>query len=82
MATGDTLHGHRRPDGSEKIGMAAGDYCRGVDGWWWIRPPVAALGPLTEHGVVEHEDGTISVSPSIACDEWHGFLERGVWREA
>lgn len=39
--------------------------------------------------LTEHEDGTITVSPSIwlkptpGVDEhgWHGFLERGVWRE-
>jgi hypothetical protein len=41
--------------------------------------------------VVEHEDGTITVSPSILVstsrdgkplEVWHGFLERGVWRVA
>ena len=33
----------------------------------------------------EHEDGTITVTPSIVITThvgtWHGFLERGVWRE-
>lgn len=39
-------------------------------------------GALRTHTVTEHEDGTITVSPSIfdAPDGWHGFLERGVWR--
>lgn len=40
-------------------------------------------------GMVEHEDGTITISPSIhlhptpngSRSGWHGFLERGVWRE-
>jgi hypothetical protein len=38
------------------------------------------------HTITEHEDGTITVSPSIlryplAGDTgWHGYLERGVWR--
>lgn len=41
---------------------------------------------LTNHKVIEHEDGTITVSPSILISDnagplWHGFLERGVWRE-
>lgn len=32
------------------------------------------------------EDGTITVSPSILISHWegrswHGYLERGVWRE-
>ncbi len=34
----------------------------------------------------EHADGTITISPSIEihagkCGYWHGFLERGIWRE-
>jgi hypothetical protein len=38
------------------------------------------------HTIVEHEDGTITVSPSILVTgshgkQWHGYLERGVWRE-
>lgn len=44
---------------------------------------------LRNHEVVEHEDGTITVSPSILATqarasgkkEWHGYLERGIWRE-
>jgi hypothetical protein len=34
------------------------------------------------HAVIEHEDGTITVSPSIvmpAGQRWHGFLVRGIW---
>jgi hypothetical protein len=38
-------------------------------------------------GMVEHEDGTLTLSPSINLHPtpgmhsgWHGFLERGVWR--
>jgi hypothetical protein len=49
------------------------------------RPPGNHMGDLSEHEVTEHEDGTITVSPSILIndgrDEWHGFIERGVWRE-
>jgi hypothetical protein len=35
--------------------------------------------------ITEHEDGTITVRPSIADPEpggWHGFLSRGVWSAA
>jgi hypothetical protein len=45
------------------------------------------LGALGGHTVIEHEDGTITVTPSILItDGWtkctrHGHLERGVWRE-
>jgi hypothetical protein len=38
--------------------------------------------------MTEHEDGAITLSPSINLhptpgmhDGWHGFLERGVWRQ-
>lgn len=44
-------------------------------------------GPV--HEVDEHDDGTISVQPkpsnsnSILCAcGWHGYIDRGVWREA
>ena len=44
---------------------------------------------LRGHNVIEHEDGTITVSPSILITtgrstgrkQWHGYLEKGVWRE-
>lgn len=63
------------------------------EGWvWCARPPdtpESCQGNLQEHDVTEHEDGTITVSPSILIRttwagepvEWHGYLERGVWRE-
>ena len=58
-------------------------------GEWQARPPGCNLGSLKDHDVTEHEDGTITVSPSIVvCDEypgaieWHGYLEHGVWRQA
>ena len=52
---------------------------------WFARAPRGHLGRLRYHDVTEHEDGTITVRPSILNDSgpnrWHGFLERGVWRE-
>lgn len=46
-------------------------------------------GNLAAHQITEHEDGTITVSPSIRVSgrdgerhfERHGYLERGVWRD-
>lgn len=88
MAAGDTLQGWRRGDGkvSETL-FAPGDYLWDADaGEWWIRPPRGSMGGLdttsgTGHKVVEHKDGTITVSPSILTDVWHGHLEHGIWRE-
>ena len=45
---------------------------------------------LGGHNIIEHDDGTITVSPSILITtgpktcrkQWHGYLEKGVWREA
>ena len=79
--------------------VARGDLPTGLDearvcywlepdtGTWWIYLPTAGIGRLTKHNVVEHEDGTITVTPSIAQGRpgkpWdrHGFLTRGEWRE-
>jgi hypothetical protein len=79
------------PDKEGTMVFAPGDY--GLDrGVWYGRIPTEFgnfhLGSFEKHQVVEHEDGTITVSPSILHTEpddlggkqWHGFLERGVWR--
>lgn len=85
------------PDAKGHLHLAEGDY--GFDpnaGCWEVRPPGCHAGSIREHTVTEHEDGTITVSPSILfydADElgprgiaerrtaWHGYLEHGVWRE-
>jgi hypothetical protein len=61
------------------------------DGIWYAVTPSGHWGNLANHEVTEHEDGTITVSPSILVtgyddekrekETWHGYLERGVWRE-
>jgi hypothetical protein len=58
------------------------------EGVWYARPPVEAelTANLARHDITEHDDGTITVRPSIlvsagALGSWHGYLERGVWRE-
>jgi hypothetical protein len=70
--------------------LQPGEYGKfSVDGEWYGVPPnhPNLLAGLAKHDVVEHEDGTITVSPSILVKagrngvEWHGYLERGVWRE-
>jgi hypothetical protein len=64
-----------------------GGYMLDTNGRWMARTPNGHLGNLGNHDVTEHEGGTITVSPSILISNhtgelWHGFLERGVWREA
>lgn len=49
--------------------------------WWQVKAPDGSgcsLNPAI-HAVTEHEDGTITVSPSIVTSSWHGWLVRGVW---
>ena len=60
-----------------------------VGGRWMVISPNGLMGTIRDdvHTVTEHDDETITVSPSIlinagAAGEWHGFLEHGVWREA
>lgn len=67
--------------------MGQGDYGQHSNGTWYAFPPSenAGLGNLGNHEVEEHDDGTITVSPSILIhsdtQEWHGYLKRGVWME-
>jgi hypothetical protein len=86
------MKGRRLADGVSADELQAGDYARCVDGVWRVRPPKNAhgksyTGRLGErHHVEEHDDGTITVTPSILQQWgdggtiWHGFLTRGVWR--
>ncbi len=64
--------------------LAAGEYGKNSLDIWQARPPKGHIGSLAEHNVVENEDGTITVSPSIlvTCgnERWHGYLEKGIWR--
>lgn len=53
--------------------------------YWYIKDPDGEIGTINmrHHQVVEHENGTITVTPSIlAKDGWHGFLRAGVWSDA
>lgn len=73
------------PDGSFRL--EPGDYCRDNSGVWWACAPVQGehyAGTLTDHDVIEHEDGTITVSPSLVFgnSNYHGWLKAGVWTDA
>lgn len=52
------------------------------DGHWYIYLPSCESGSLANHTIEEHEDGTISVTPSIVLNQRHGFLIKGVWNDA
>lgn len=70
----------------------AGDYCKvppGIDpredDAWYIIDPANRVGAILPslHRIEEHEDGTITVSPSLDCPGgWHGWLKAGVWSDA
>lgn len=85
------LVGHRVPffPGWPKDQAKPGDYCLADPGvlptdddcWLVIAPDgsMCSLGAVSPHTVTEHEDGTITVTPSIVTNTWHGFLQAGVW---
>jgi hypothetical protein len=78
-----------------------GEYAKHPTAGWHCVTPNGHGANLSAHQVAEHEDGTITMSPSILVREvtapgvgfvpyreasytgelWHGFLERGVWRQ-
>lgn len=85
------MEGKRREDNLAPWELEAGEYCFRGDPprrFLWVRLP-NGVGPSRLEGweVEEHEDGTVSVSPSIqdiptdGSVGWHGFLKRGVWSE-
>jgi hypothetical protein len=101
MSAGQITQGRRiYPDAEGKLHFALpGDYGKGADGKWKARLPSFktvedadfAVGVGFLQTIIEHEDGTITASPSILWDascmpnypetSWHGYLECGVWKE-
>lgn len=81
------MQGRRVYPGEDgRLHLAPGDYGKDANGVWRARAPRLSRGNFSQHTVTEHEDGTITVHPSIEIVQpplgtWHGFLERGVWRE-
>jgi hypothetical protein len=81
-------------DGWFRANLEPGDYGRSTlrelegrpAGWWQVCAPDGSQGSLSPsiHTVIEHEDGTITVSPSLDFSKrksgaWHGWLRAGVW---
>ncbi len=81
------MQGKRKyPDASGELLLAEGEFGLHPLAGWLCRPPGCHTGSLANHAVLEHEDGTITVSPSIQVTygngfQWHGYLEHGVWRQ-
>ena len=72
------------PDNDGNLLLSQGDYGQHINGEWFARPPNSHTGSLKNHEVVVHNDGTITVNPSILiCDEekelYHGYLKCGEW---
>jgi len=88
---GDLTPGKRVELVEDEYNLQPGEYGKNSDGWFCkcptFDPGFGGVGGLSNHTVIEHEDGTITVSPSILStfgsngQQWHGFLERGIWRE-
>lgn len=76
----------------EKGLIKPGEYAKEpASGVWYCRTPNGYYGNLADHRVTEHEDGTITVLPSIKVSTletpssperqlWHGHLTAGVWK--
>ncbi len=82
-----TLQGTRLNDNESPSNP--GEYSKWSDGSWMLCLPTGIHGRINDKiwKITEHDDNTITVSPSIktTCGDhkydWHGFLEKGVWRE-
>lgn len=69
-----------------------GDYCKVPSGVrmgriisWLLVDPTGSAGSIVpgNHTVTEHEDATITCSPSLVMPGgWHGWLRRGHWSGA
>ncbi len=72
----------------EPMDMEIGDYGY-FNGHWWVRAPNGDLCMVDAWTITEHEDTTITMSPSLLIHEpgdkskpkWHGFLNHGEWSE-
>lgn len=84
------MQGQRLQDGSDwSLSVPNGAYWRSChDSGWDAVTPNGLLANLRSHEVIEHEDGTITVSPSIEVNRgranpnvgyFHGYLKHGVW---
>ncbi len=79
--------------GWDSLPYQPGDFFKDSNGEWRGMTPNGLFCWLKNHHVEEHEDGMISVVPGpwgsnsilvhngFGKNEWHGFIEHGVWRE-
>lgn len=81
------VQGKRKYAENGDLWLAEGEYGKHPrNGVWYCLPPdFQYTGNLANHTVTEHEDGMITVSPSILIkggdgSSWHGYLEKGMWR--
>jgi hypothetical protein len=80
----------QKPGQSEddwRSSMPEGGYGRSLDRRPFVRPPSWFMAcSIEKHAVVDNEDGTMTAAPSILLKcgdgrpDWHGYLEKGVWR--
>lgn len=65
--------------------LKPGEYVLNKYGTWYAETPSGYLACLKNHQVIEHENGTITVTPSILVTShlgsWHGYLTQGIWKE-
>ena len=84
------LRGRRITDSEYPIDprdFKAGDYAivsRAGQRELWFRDPLGAVGRVIHHTITEHDDGTVTVNPSIMVEGnpagvFHGWLKQGVW---
>ena len=88
MSARAAMQGTRRPDGTMPHELAPGEYAlASADAATvWLCSPDGDPGHVSAPlwAITVEDDDTVTVSPSIWWDKptgWHGFLERGVWRE-
>jgi len=84
------MKGNRLPDGTDwSSDWKSGDYAKYLDNWFIMTPngQLARIDPK-RWTITEHEDKTITVSPSIRISTrhpttnqdielWHGYLIKG-----
>lgn len=74
-----------RKDNPASLTPESGQYGRDVNGAWFGCAPGEFHCNLSAHEVIEHDDGAITVSPSILITshrgQWHGYLKHGEWEE-
>ncbi len=82
----ESIKGRRLPDTDDIdsiVGsMEKGDYVKYKDGWWCVLPN-GNFCDISRWIIVENEDRTITVTPSInslGVDGWHGYLTNGEFK--